>query len=576
LNVPKFSKLLGERTHYFSRKHVAKDAVAGFTLGVESIPDAMASGVLAGVNPIYGLYAVMLSTPVGALLASSAFMSVQTTGAMSVLVSDVGEVHQSSDPQAALFTLAVLTGVLMIAAGAARLGTILRFVSNAVMAGFINGVAIIIILGQLGDLTGSSPEGSNKVAQTIYLATHISSVDWRSLLIGLFAIALIVTLPRTRMKSFGLVVALVAASIAVAVLSWQSVDLVREVADIPDALPRPVWPALRTIPALIVPAISLAFVGLVQGAGISQNYKNPDGTMPDASGDFIGQGAANVAAGLFRGMPVGGSLSATALITGAGARTRFANIFAGITMAVVLLVFGDAVGRLAMPALAGLLIVIGFQTLKPHQIALVWNTGPIQQTVMATTFALTLLLPLQHAVLAGVGLSVLLFVVRQSNRLVLKRMVLKPGHAPIEEDAPETLEAGDVVVLSVYGSLFFAAAKSLGELLPKVTPDSRGATVIINMRTRSQIGSTLAGTFDTYQKKLAEQGSTLMLSDVGRRLFAQLDQMDLVDKIGTRNIFDYNREIGRSALEAVRAAQRTRAASHVERDPDEGARSTDS
>jgi SulP family sulfate permease len=550
------SKLLSPRTHYFRREYVAKDAVAGFTLGVESIPDAMASGVLAGVNPIYGLYAVMLATPVGALLASSAFMSVQTTGAMSVLVSDVDEVHRVADPEAALFTLAVLTGALMIAAGIARLGSVLRFVSNAVMAGFINGVALIIILGQLGDLTGTSLQGSNKVAQTLHLATHLGEVDWRSLVIGLASIALIVTLPRTRLKSFGLVVALVAASIAVAALSWNSVNLVRDVADIPDSLPRPVWPALSMIPVLFVPALSLAFVGLVQGAGISQNYKNPDGTMPDSSGDFIGQGAANIAAGVFRGMPVGGSLSATALVTGAGARTRFANIFAGITMAIVLLVFGRAVGRLAMPALAGLLIVIGFQTLKPHQIALVWNTGLIQRTVMATTFALTLLLPLQYAVLAGVALSVLLFVVRMSNRLELKRMIVEPGRPPMEEDSPDTLESGDVVVLSLYGSLFFAAAKSLGELLPTVSPESRDATVIINMRGRSQIGSTLAGTLDSYQAKLAERGSTLMLSDVGRRLFAQLDQMDLVDAIGTANIFQYDRQIGRSALKAMEAARR--------------------
>ena len=132
---------------------------------------------------------------------------------------------------------------------------------------------------------------------------------------------------------------------------------------------------------------------------MSQNYINPDGNYPDSSGDFTGQGVANIAAGLFQGMPVGGSLSATALVHSSGAKSRFANIFAGITIVIALLLFGRAIGALAMPALAGLLIVVGFGTLKIDDINLVWKTGNVQQTVMVITFIFTLLIPLQYAVL---------------------------------------------------------------------------------------------------------------------------------------------------------------------------------
>ena len=221
---------------YFDRRNVAGDVAAGVTLGIESIPDAMASGVLAGVNPIFALYAVMLATPVGALFASSVFMSVQTTSALSLLVADVPRVH-GEDASGALFMLAILTGAIMLAAGLLRLGRYLRFVPNAVLVGFINGVALLIILGQLGDLTGTSPQGPNKVVQTWDLLTNWQQIDLPSLIVGLVTIVLIVVLGATRLKSWGLVVALVVASMLPALFKWGSVALVGDIATIPTSLP---------------------------------------------------------------------------------------------------------------------------------------------------------------------------------------------------------------------------------------------------------------------------------------------------------------------------------------------------
>ena len=134
--------------HYFNPRTAASDAIAGMTLGIESIPDAMASALLAAVNPIHGVYAVMLATPVGALFASSVFMSVQTTSAMSLIVASVPQVHSGDNAVAALFALAIVTGILMIVAGLLKLGKMLRFVPHSVMTGFLNGIAILIILGQ--------------------------------------------------------------------------------------------------------------------------------------------------------------------------------------------------------------------------------------------------------------------------------------------------------------------------------------------------------------------------------------------------------------------------------------------
>jgi SulP family sulfate permease len=126
----------------FNPKTAIKDMVAGLTLGIESIPDAMASALLAAVNPIHGVYAVMLATPVGALFASSVFMSVQTTSALSLIVASVPQVHNGDEAMAALFALAILTGIIMIIFGLLKAGAQLRFVPNSVMTGFVNGIAV--------------------------------------------------------------------------------------------------------------------------------------------------------------------------------------------------------------------------------------------------------------------------------------------------------------------------------------------------------------------------------------------------------------------------------------------------
>ena len=148
-----------------------------------------------------------------------------------------------------------------------------------------------------------------------------------------------------------------------------------DVTKVPNALPSFSLPNFSMIFQLILPAFALSVIGLVQGAGISQGYPNPDGKFPDPSGDFLGQGAANLAASFFHGMPCGGSLSGTAMVVNAGARSRWANFLVGVLIAATVLLFANLVELIAMPALAGLLIVIGFRTLDFPSIRTVWQTG---------------------------------------------------------------------------------------------------------------------------------------------------------------------------------------------------------
>ena len=485
--------------------HLAQDLPAGAVLGVESVPDGLATGLLAGVNPLAGLYGYMIGTAAGALATSSAFMAVQGTGAMAIIVADVNAVHDAGDPQRALSTLSILTGVVMVAAGLLRLGSVLRFVSNAVMVGFINAVGVNIILGQLGNLTGyDSPQGS-RLTRALDTVLHPGRLDGQSVTIGLATIVLIVALERTRVGALGLVVGVVVTSAAASALGWD-VATVRDLGAALGSLPNAVLPELSLVPSLIVPAVSLALVGLVQGAGISANFPNADGSYPDPSRDFIGQGVANIASGVFEGMPVGGSVSGTSVNKAAGARTRTSLVVAGIVMAVVLVAFGDAIENIAMPALAALLILVGYRTIKPQDLASVWRTGAAQRIVLVTTFALTIAIPLQYAVVAGVALSVVLYVIGQSNHVTLKRRVLTDDGHTVETDPPISLPANDVIVLQPYGSLFFAAAPIFEAALPEVTASSRNTVVILRLRERSDVGSTFIDVLRRYAAGLATVG----------------------------------------------------------------------
>jgi SulP family sulfate permease len=439
--------------------------------------------------------------------------------------------------------------------GLLRMGFLVRFVPYSVMTGFLNGVAVLIILGQVKDFTGYKSAYANKVAQALDTALNLEDILLPTLIVGLTTIVLIVLLGKIkRLSKFSLVLAMVIASAVAALPRFTSVQLVGDVTNVPNALPNFNLPDFSLIFQLIIPAFALSIIGLVQGAGISQGYPNPDGKYPDPSGDFFGQGMANVATSFFQGMPAGGSLSGTALVVSAGAKTRWANVFVGILIAIIILLFADVVKLLAMPALAGLLIVVGFQTINPTAIQTVWQTGRIPQVVMLITFFGTLIMPLQYAVFLGVAISVMLYVFQQANRITLVELVPVKGGFPIEKPAPRHLSSHKITALYPYGSLFYAAAKTLEEILP-AAEDAKRAVVILLLRGYDQFGSTMISVLDRYTRTVQGNQGRLMLAGVSDGVYSQLKRTGLLELIGQENVFLAQPQWGAAANEALEAAQ---------------------
>ena len=534
------------------RKIMINDLVSGLVMAIVTVPGALANGILAGVNPVYGVYSVIAGTSVAALFTSSVIMNVDSTSATSIATGDVLGGISSEQQLGYLVVLGILVGLFMLIFGFLKLGSLVRFISNAVMTGFLSGVGVLTILGQTGDLTGYYSEAGNKVFQTIDTILHFGEIDPATFVAGLLTIAFIILLSRTKLERYAMPIALAIITILVFIPIFDSVILVGDTVEIPSGLPKPNLPDLSLVPAMLFPALTIAIIALVQGAGVSQAKANPDGEYPDASGDFRGQGAANISVGIFGGLPVGGSLSGTSLIQNMGSVSRWANIFTGMFAAVILVIFAPLIEILPLTALAGMLVVVGVGMINVARIKTVWHTGPVPLTVMTITFVATLFTDIQVAVAIGVILTILLYVYQSAERVRIERVVPQEDGTFTEGVVPEDLPSNEIVVLQPIGSLFFAGAAEFEEHLPDVG-DAQHTVVIIRLRDRDEVGSTFIRIIERYTRELKDQGNKLMLVGVDERVMEQLKQTGILDLIGEENIFPAQPEF-LAALEDARLA----------------------
>lgn len=537
------------------RATVREDARAGLVLGIHSVPDGLANGLLSGLNPLTGLHAYIIGTVAGGLTVSSAFMVVQGTGAMAMIVAEVEVLQDSTNQAALLATLSLLAGLIMVLAGLLRLGRVLRFVSNAVMVGFMSAVGVNIILGQLANLTGFAATGANRLARTVSTFASPAELNWPSVLAGLTTIGLILLLERTRVGSLGLVVAVIAVSAAVATFGGQGIATLNTLDIDTMTLPSLTMPTLDEAAALILPAFALAFVALVQGAGVAAAFTDADGRRGDPSRDFTGQGVANIASALGGGLPVGGSASASALNRAAGARSRLAPVLAAVVMSVIVLLFGTAVGYIALPALAGLLILVGARTVNRTRIREVWSAGSAQRLVLLVTFVLTMLIPLQQAVLVGVALSFALYVISASSQLQIRQRTTDADGIVIESDPVAEVAVEQVLVLQVYGTLFFASAAVLEASLPEVTDQTRCSVVILRLRGHRRPGTTVMQALRSYGAELAAADSRLMIVTEDPGILDQLERLRVTHVVGRDSIYVGDHRVGNAVAAAVADAE---------------------
>ncbi len=535
------------------RAHLRADALAGLPGAIASVPDGMASGVLAGVSPVHGLYASFAGPIAGGLGASTRLMLITTTSAAALAAGSGISGIDGADRAGALALLTVMAGAFMVLAGIIRLGRYTRFVSHSVMLGFLTGIGVNIILGQLSDLTGAPAEGPNNLFKAIDVVTHPARIDAATLLIGLSALALLLVIARTRLAILSALFALVIPTLAVLLFGLDSVAKVEDAGDIPRGLPLPALPDLGQFSfELLASAAAVAAIVLVQGAGVAESAPNRDGPS-GANQDFIAQGAGNLASGFFKGIPVGGSVGQTALNISAGARTRWAAILSGVWMIVILVAFSGVVGKVAMTTLAAILIYAGFGSLRPHEIVTVMRTGPNSQIAIVSTFVATMFLPVAAAVGVGVVISLLLQLNQEAIDLAVVQLTLDDSGRFVEQPPPGRLQSNEVTVLDVYGSLFYAGSRTLQARLPDPAGAVRPA-VILRLRGRTTLGATFFAVVSHYADQLNAVGGRLYLSGLDPQLIARIRRQQSDPPTGTARLYEADPIVGRSTADAVEDA----------------------
>ncbi|WP_114856378.1 SulP family inorganic anion transporter [Brachybacterium sp. YJGR34] len=537
------------------RRHLRQDTIAAMPSAVSSVPDGMASAALIGVSPVIGLYSSIIGPAVGGLTSSTRMMIVRTTTAAALAagsaLATVDEEHRTS----ALFLLTIISGALMIVAGVARLGRYARFVSHSVMTGFLTGVAASIIFGQLSGLTGAEVSGSTNLAKAFDLVRHLGRIDPWTFVVGLLTLGILYGLQRTRFFSVSALAALILPTLLVVLAGLESVAQVQDGGEIPAGIPRPALPDLGLLSVdLVAGAAAVAVIVLVQGAGVSESSPNEGGEPSSTNRDFIAQGIANVAVGLFRGQPVGGSVSGTALNVAVGARTRWAAILSGLLLLPIVVLFSGLVGLVPEPVLAGVLIFAAIGAIKPATLKVIWRTALTSKVAMGTTFLATLFLPVAAAVGIGVALSLVMQLNQETNDLKVVELEPLPDGRFRERPAPRTLTSHQPTVLDVYGSLLYAGSKTMQARLPDPT-GAEGAAVIIRLHGRTALGATFYRMMADYARQLAAHGGRLYLSGLDPQLLEQAERAGGMDLTGPVQALTATGLIGESTNRALAEAR---------------------
>ncbi len=512
LNQPGLARLREAVATYARRQapeppRLRHDGLAGLNTAIASVPDGMASGLLAGVNPVYGLYACILGPIAGGLFASAQAdgdndhqrrIAHDRSGPLSL---------PAAERDVVLVLLVVMVGVLQISFGLLRMGRLTRFVSYLVMTGFLAGISVLLVLSQLPTVTGYQPVGINWVTQTLDLLVNLGQVHLPTLGLAALTLFLAFVLPKIGLRTFGTLIAIFVPSV-LAFLFDVDVARVRNVGEIDGEFPDLEFPSPFDLTfELVTGAAAIAAVTLAQGARVSQSVPNPDGSRRRPSRDFIAQGTANVASGLFQGIPVGGSLGATAMNVTSGARTRWSVIFAGLWMAIIVVAFWPSLSsrcrhlRRFHPCGHTSYQAVGSRFGLACRLA--------ARLVAVTTFVATLLLPLQAAVGLGAVLSALIYLYQSSMDVVVVEQILRPDGGGRRTHAGQAAGKQQGDRSYVYGQLYYAGAATLDRLLPKPN-GAESPVVVLRLRGQPNVGATLSDVLSRYADQLKKRNGRIV------------------------------------------------------------------
>jgi high affinity sulfate transporter 1 len=535
---------------HYDRSWLTIDAIAGLTLWGLVVPEGMAYAGIAGLPPQAGLYTLVASLLIYALLGTSRHLSVQATSATAALLATsvaaaVTAAGAASDPKtyaayAAAFVL--VTGVVFLVAGVARLGFITQFLSKPVMDGFVVGLAIYVTVGQLYKLFGVDKCHGNTIEKLVGTIKELPQADWTTFALGAAALAVLFLLPRLNGKVPAGLIVLFGAIATSAALDLKGHG-VAVVGTLPQGLPSLSLPdlPLSAVLGMFVTAIGVLLVTFSEALGVAHEFAEKHGYEVDANQELIAHGVTNLVSGLFGGMIAGGSMSASAVKEGAGARSQVANLVAWIVTIVTLLFLTPLFAPLPEAVLAALIIHALWRLVTSRKLLRLRRAAPVEVWFGVLTLWGVLLFDVLQGMIIGL-LASLLFVVYRSSRAYLSPLGRVPGVPGAYSDVtrhPDDTPVPGVLIVRFDAPLYYANALTVRDAVKAMIAqrESPPRSVVFDAGTQDELDVTSTDMVKGLVKQLRERGMDVYFADVHAPVLERGRDTGLLDSIGEDHVF---------------------------------------
>jgi sulfate permease, SulP family len=458
-----------------NRRTLKADLWAGLTGAVIVLPQGVAFAAIAGLPPVYGLYAAMVPVVIAALFGSSHHLVSGPTTAISLVI--FANVSRLADPGSAeyirlVLALTLLTGMFQLGLGLARLGAVADFVSHSVVTGFTAGAAILIATSQLGTFLGLDlPRGGTFLSTWGAMLHALPEANGYVLGLGAFTMLMAVVIRRLWPRLPKLLLALILASLLSFALDGPEHGVLL-VGALPASLPPFTLPdfGFADLRRLVPGALAVAMLGLAEAVSIARAVATRSQQMIDNSREFVGQGLANVLGSLFSAYASSGSFTRTGLNFEAGAKTPLAAVFSALLLVGLVLLVAPLTAYLPVAAMSGVILLVAANLLDLHGIRHIIRTDGNETGILAVTFLAILFVQMEFAIFSGVILSLLMYLKRTShpNFTVLAPDPDNPRRPLINVRRKELKECPQIKILRLDGSIFFGAVNHISEDLHRI------------------------------------------------------------------------------------------------------------
>ncbi len=539
------------------------DLLAGLTVALVALPQAMAYAFIAGVEPQYGIYALIVGSIVAALFGSSRHLHTGPVNASSIVIAATMTpyIHQENY-MAMVFLLALLAGVFQLGAGLFKLGNLAQFISSSVLIGFMAGAALLIIINQVPNLLGLPQSSGLTFLNNISgIGENIARVDTAAIFIGVGTVLLVLTINRLSPKSpAGIpyipsyLLALLAAAGLVVLFGLMDKGIV-VVGNIPAKLPPLSAPALdlTTINLLAASALALTVISISETIASAKSIGSLAGDKIDANQELVGQGLAKIAVAFFSGMPVSGSFTRTALNFRAGAQTRFAAVFSGILLFIIVIIFSPIARYIPVAALAGVIMVLVTNMVNWDHVVITLKTTKSDAVVMLATFTATLLFSLDTAIYIGVGLSLVLFL-RKAGHPRLIELEYDQTNGFQEMKPADKRRIPEISIVHIEGDIFFGAAEFFENEIGRIASRPGLKVLILRVKSASCLDATSIMGLMRFAENMKKTDKLLVVSGVTGEVERVFRRSGLDKVVGKENIFFSDVAVLKSTKKALHRA----------------------